>query len=161
MIPPSFVPSWLNQLAPSLEPQSAVVCFRAEGSKSRRPSPSTQPLFMTAPSICLDICTAQLEMRVSRGNTGGDSSSTMAHCGSMPLPHLTTPSTQHPVYLPPGAGLLSGAPPRRTTHGHCGTLCLGAPGLGSGHSLEDTFAQHQPLFSNKTSNRFSRRGGRW
>lgn len=35
-----------------------------------------------------------------------------------------TPSTRHPVYLPPGPGSISGATPTKPTHRHCQTLCL-------------------------------------
>lgn len=83
---------------------------------------------MTTSSICLNICIAQWEGCRESRSEGNSRAHNGPLCPCIPLP-FTTPSTQRPVYLPPGPGSISGATPAGPTHRHCQTLCPQALGL--------------------------------
>lgn len=87
---------------------------------------------MNSFSIYLDICTAQQEGGGEEGEAQSPEprrdSDSRAHNGPLCPPATapsssTTPSTQRPVYLPPGPGSVSGATPAGPPHTRCQTLC--------------------------------------
>lgn len=95
--------------------------------------------------IYLDICPAQWEGDGEEGEAQSPGVTvtpehTMAHCAHpTPTPgspsSSTTPSTQRPVYLPPGPGSISGATSTGLLHRHCQALCPRGRAWQQGSSL--------------------------
>ena len=83
---------------------------------------------LNSSSTHLDVCKAQREGDREEGEAQSPGVTVSgAHnsplCPSLSPSSSPTQSTQHPVYLPPGPGSISGATPTRPTHRHCQTLC--------------------------------------